>query len=79
MPSCRRAIYPRRSSNDVCRKMSVLQRLKKLEAEESKSKRVRLLFWEKGESEDECIKRHGYSPDEKEIEFILVGWLDANI
>jgi hypothetical protein len=59
--------------------MRLLQRLKKLEESEAKTKAVKILFQECGESREACIKRHGYAPDDRNARFILVTWLDANL
>jgi len=57
--------------------MSLLQRLKNLEESGTKTNPVRILFQERGESREACIKRHGYTPDDRYTKFILASWLDA--
>lgn len=57
--------------------MSLLQRLKKLEESGTKTNPVKILFQERDESREACIKRHGYAPDDRHTKFIMASWLDA--
>lgn len=60
--------------------MNVLaRRIEKLEGDEVKAKTVKFLWQEPGESRDECIRRHGYKPDEKNATFIMTSWIDAKL
>ena len=59
--------------------MNIMQRLEKLEAENSKDDGVKVLVHDEGESRDDCIKRHGYDPMARGVAYVLANELDVLI
>lgn len=57
---------------------AIEKRIEKLEAEDGK-KPLKFLWHEPGESREDCMKRHGYKPDDKTATFVMAGWLDREI
>lgn len=59
--------------------MSIKNRVEKLEGEDAKTKAMKFLWQEPGESREDCIRRHGYKPDDKSATFIMTSWIDAEL
>lgn len=58
---------------------TLTHRVEKLESDEARTKAVRFLWQEPGESREDCIRRHGYRPDDKRATFVMTSWLDAEL
>lgn len=59
--------------------MNIKNRVEKLESDEEKTKAMKFLWRETGESREDCIRRHGYRLDDKSATFIMTSWIDAEL
>ena len=59
--------------------MNIKNRVEKLESDDAKTNAMKFLWRETSESREDCIRRHGYRPDDKSATFILTSWIDAEL